>query len=114
MSDDGDSVLLLSRRAGFVESVAPAGERGSLQSAYVGHGDHGVWAQLNAAENGIPAVIDDYEHPSGGSNDWLEADLSGDGLRAVLSTVQYGLIDESALPCRNKHPRHLYVWDCRP
>jgi hypothetical protein len=118
MSVDTETVLLLSRRTGFVGSLAPIDSNGDpsdefVQSAYVGNPDDGVWMQLNAAENGVPGVIADYQHPTGGRNDWIEADLSGDGLRAVFSTIQYGIVDDPALPCRDRHPRHIYVWDCR-
>ncbi len=91
----------------------PAGD--PVANSYVLDRNTGIITLVTASDNGTPGVVPDYVMGETTMNDWGEISISGDGKRAVFTSIQYGMVDTNdfTIQCPNT-PHMVYLRDCQP
>jgi hypothetical protein len=97
----------------YTENVGlnPVGD--PIANEYVLDRDTGAVTLVSAADDGTPGVVPDYVMGETTMVDWGDIAISGDGKRAVFTSILYGLVDtdEHTVPCPNT-PALVYLRDC--
>lgn len=96
---------------GLNVALNPAGR--SVANSFVLDRVTGEIDLVTASEAGVPGIVPDYEIYDYTMVDWGEIAVSGDGKRAVFTSIQYGMVDQDdyLIQCPNT-PHLVYLRDC--
>jgi Tol biopolymer transport system component len=99
----------------YVDHVAlnPSGD--PVANSYVLDRNTGEITLVTASDDGTPGVVPDYVMGETTMVDYGEISISGDGKRAVFTSIQYGMVDtyDFTIQCPNT-PHLVYLRDCQP